>query len=159
MRWQYNDGGRKAAGFKGDTGDCVVRAISIGNPELDYLDVYNELHARNKQFATGRSMAAKRVAKNSSVRAGIFKKVYEPYLFELGWIWEALMGIGTGCTTHMKEDELPNDTVIVRLSSHIACVDYGVLQDTYNCSRDGTRCVYGIWRRLSETTRREELGI
>ena len=27
--WLYNDGGRTAAGFKGETGDCVTRAIAI----------------------------------------------------------------------------------------------------------------------------------
>ena len=37
--YRYDDGGRAAAGFKGDTGDCVVRAIAIltGVP---YADVY-----------------------------------------------------------------------------------------------------------------------
>jgi hypothetical protein len=28
MSWAYDDGGRKAAGFKGDAGDCVTRAIA-----------------------------------------------------------------------------------------------------------------------------------
>jgi hypothetical protein len=27
--WQFDDGGRGAAGFKGKTGDCVCRAIAI----------------------------------------------------------------------------------------------------------------------------------
>jgi len=31
MEHQYNDGGRKAAGFKGDTGDCVARSIAIAS--------------------------------------------------------------------------------------------------------------------------------
>jgi len=29
MRHVYNDGGRKACGYKGDAGDCVARAIAI----------------------------------------------------------------------------------------------------------------------------------
>ena len=29
MRHAYNDGGREAAGYKGDAGDCVARAIAI----------------------------------------------------------------------------------------------------------------------------------
>lgn len=29
MQFQYNDGGRAEAGFKGTTGDCVCRAIAI----------------------------------------------------------------------------------------------------------------------------------
>ena len=31
MRHVYNDGGRKAAGYKGDAGDCVARAIAIAS--------------------------------------------------------------------------------------------------------------------------------
>ena len=38
-RWQYNDGGRSAAGFSGKTGDCVCRAIAIatGKPYVSDL--------------------------------------------------------------------------------------------------------------------------
>ena len=31
MRHVYNDGGRKACGYKGDAGDCVARAIAIAS--------------------------------------------------------------------------------------------------------------------------------
>jgi hypothetical protein len=31
MRYVYNDGGRKAADYKGDAGDCVARAIGSGS--------------------------------------------------------------------------------------------------------------------------------
>jgi hypothetical protein len=55
------------------------------------------------------------------------------------------MGIGTGCTVHLKADELPAGRIIVRLSGHYAAVIDGVLHDTSDCSRDGTRCVYGYW--------------
>lgn len=27
MQFKYNDGGRRRAGYKGNTGDCVTRAI------------------------------------------------------------------------------------------------------------------------------------
>ncbi|KKL59947.1 hypothetical protein LCGC14_2210300, partial [marine sediment metagenome] len=29
MFWKFNDGGRIAAGYKGDTDDCVCRSIAI----------------------------------------------------------------------------------------------------------------------------------
>jgi hypothetical protein len=29
MKWIHNDGGRADAGFRGETGDCVTRAIAI----------------------------------------------------------------------------------------------------------------------------------
>jgi hypothetical protein len=46
MKHVYNDGGRKAAGFKGDAGDCVTRAIAIasGRP---YAEVYKRLAEGN----------------------------------------------------------------------------------------------------------------
>ena len=42
----YNDGGRKLAGRKGDTGDCVTRAVAIASG-LPYLEVYNVLAEGN----------------------------------------------------------------------------------------------------------------
>jgi hypothetical protein len=64
---------------------------------------------------------------------------------ELGFTFYATMGIGTGCTTHLDADELPPGRIIVALSKHYAAVIDGVLHDTYDCTRDGTRCVYGYW--------------
>jgi hypothetical protein len=46
----------------------------------------------------------------------------------------------------LKEDELPKGRIICRLSKHYAAVIDGVLNDTYDCSRKGTRCVYGYFR-------------
>ena len=40
-RWVKTDGGRKAAGHKGDAGDCTIRAISIALG-LDYQEVWDE---------------------------------------------------------------------------------------------------------------------
>ena len=55
------------------------------------------------------------------------------------------MTMGSGCTVHMKKDELPDGDLIVSLSRHITCVKDGTIYDTYDPSRDGTRCVYGYW--------------
>lgn len=40
MKFQYNDGGRAAAGFKGRCGDCVARSVTIasGRP---YEEIYS----------------------------------------------------------------------------------------------------------------------
>lgn len=38
------------------------------------------------------------------------------------------------------------DGTVVRLSKHFTAVIDGVVHDTHDPSRDGTRCVYGIWR-------------
>ena len=52
MRFQYDDGGRAAAGFRGDAGDCVTRAIAIATRQ-GYLTVYNSLNALAKSEPGG----------------------------------------------------------------------------------------------------------
>lgn len=145
MRFKKNDGGRAKAGYKGTTGDCVTRAIAIatGKP---YQEVYDEMFSRMKEFGENSySRKAKRAAKVSTPRRGIYREVYQPYLEELGWEWVPTMEIGSGCKVHLNANELPKGTIITRLSKHVACVKDGVLHDTYDCSRDGTRCVYGYF--------------
>ena len=63
-----------------------------------------------------------------------------------GFEWKPCMHIGVGCLTHLRKDEIPMDkTIIVNLSRHFSCIVNGVINDTYDCSRNGTRCVYGYW--------------
>lgn len=127
MAFKFNDGGRSNY-FKGETRDCVTRAIAIAD-ERDYKKVYNELF----------ELAGK------SPRNGVQKKIYHKYLLNHGWQWKACMHIGSGCKVHLIPDELPKGRLIVRLSRHIAAVINGVLHDTYDCTRNGTRCVYGYY--------------
>lgn len=152
-QFKYNDGGRKGAGYRGDAGDCVVRAIAIATNQ-DYQTVYDELTSRNELFALAsgsRSRVAKilRGKKNRSPRDGNFKEVYRPYLESLGWEWVPTMQIGSGCKVHLRADELPTGRIICRLSRHLTTVINGVINDTYDSSRDGTRCVYGYYRRAA----------
>ena len=72
-------------------------------------------------------------------------RVVKKYLKKLGWNWTPTMFIGQGCKVHLKKNELPGGTLIVSCSKHITVVKNGVLHDTYDCSRRGTRCVYGYW--------------
>lgn len=127
MKWQYHDGGRAEAGFKGKTNDCVTRAIAIatGKP---YKEVYDEL------------------SKDRSARMGVYKTTYRKYLIRLGYTWTPTMFVGQGCKVHLKSEELPkNGTLIVSVSKHLTVVIDGVLYDTHDCSRSGTRCVYGYY--------------
>ncbi len=55
------------------------------------------------------------------------------------------MKIGQGCTVHLRADELPGGRLIVRVSRHMCAVIDGVIHDTHDPSRAGTRCVYGYW--------------
>lgn len=135
----YDDGGRAAAGFKGSAGDCVVRALTIANCE-DYGVVYAELHYANREALPKGSKRA-----TSPRDGGTPRRVYDAWLACRGWVWTPTMAIGSGCAVHLRADELPSGRVIVRLSKHLAAVIDGVLHDTGDCSRDGTRCVYGYW--------------
>lgn len=134
MKTIYDDGGRSKYFKAQNVGDCAVRAIAIA-ADLDYLQVYNDLKKLNKGL---------------SCRNGTPPKITKAYLKQLGYTWIPTMTIGSGWRVHLKEDELPKGTLIVRLSGHIACIKDGVLYDTHDCSRDGTRCVYGIWMKMAD---------
>ena len=56
------------------------------------------------------------------------------------------MKIGSGCKVHLSDDELPPGRLVVMLSRHAAAVIDGVLHDTHDSSRGGSRCVYGYWK-------------
>ena len=68
MQYVYNDGGRAHAGYKGDTGDCVVRSVAIVTG-IPYQTVYDEINLLSKQ---------ERLSKNkhhrSSARTGVRKQ-------------------------------------------------------------------------------------
>jgi hypothetical protein len=141
MEFVYNDGGRVEAGFKGEAGDCVTRAIAIatGKPYREVYDALNNLSARERRGKRKRGV--------SNARTGVYKGTKRRYLESLGWRWVPTMAIGSGCTVHLRADELPAGRLIVALSRHSAAVIDGVLHDTHDCSRDGTRCVYGYFVR------------
>lgn len=134
----YDDGGRADAGYRGDAGDCVVRAIAIAT-ERPYQEVYDELFELNRG-------ANKRGEKKSPRDGGTRRTTIRRYLADAGWVWTPTMFIGSGCRVHLRADELPSGRLIVSLSKHLAAVIDGVLHDTADCSREGTRCVYGYWQ-------------
>jgi len=140
MRFQFDDGGRGAADYRGTTGDCVVRAVAISTQQ-PYQAVYEVLGegCRTERLTRGRRKA--------SARDGIHvqRQWFKRYMERLGWRWTPTMGIGTGCTTHLREHELPAGRIIVSLSKHYAAVVDGVIHDNHDPSRGGTRCVYGYW--------------
>lgn len=144
--FQYNDGGRAAAGFKGSADDCVCRAIAIASGR-SYQEVYDAINEAGKAEQHVRGKVGRQFArgKGSSARTGVIKRTTRALLASMGWHWVPIMGIGTGCTVHLRADELPKGRIIVALSRHMAAVVDGVLHDTHDCSRDGTRCVYGYW--------------
>jgi hypothetical protein len=138
--FQYDDGGRLAAGYKGKAGDCVVRAIAIatGRP---YQQIYDMVNGAAVHERTG-----KRKRGTSNARTGVYKTSIKRVMKSLGWVWTPTMQIGSGCTVHLRPDELPSGRLIVSVSKHLTAVIDGVIYDTHDCSRRGTRCVYGYWQ-------------
>lgn len=147
IRHVYDDGGRAAAGFKGDTGDCVVRAIAIA-AEMDYQTVYDAINveALTEFDRRGRLGRKAKAGQGSSARTGVHKPTVRQYLERLGWFWTPTMAIGSGCKVHLRANELPEGRLIVAVSKHLVAVIDRVIHDTHDSSRSGTRCVYGYWR-------------
>ena len=148
MTFVNNDGGRKAAGYSGKTGDCATRAAAIATG-LPYQTIYDRI---NTLAATERPRGAR---SRSGARTGVWPKTLDALLtaeaLHMGADhddWLRLQGALTA-------GELPSGRLVVRLSRHYAAVIDGVIHDTYDPSRDGTRCVYGYWQKylsLKETT-------
>ena len=141
MKFKFNDGGRVATGYKGSAGDCVVRSVAIatGLPYQEIYDLVNKLSARER---TG-----KRKRGTSNARTGVHKSAIKWLMESLGWKWTPTMQIGSGCTVHLRADELPSGRLVVSVSKHLTAVIDGVIHDTHDCSRRGMRCVYGYWQR------------
>lgn len=138
----YNDGGRATAGYKGSTGDCAVRAIAIVT-ELPYQEVYDAINDLAQCEHKGR-----RKRGISNARTGVYRQTVSKYLLGLGYQWTPTMQIGSGCKVHLCREELPAGRLIVCVSRHYTAVIDGVIHDTYNPARGGTRCVYGYYKQI-----------
>lgn len=166
-----DDGGREQAGFKGNAGDCVVRAVAIATAQ-PYQAVYDAL-------ADGcRTQRLTKLSKvKASARNGVNtrRKWFRDYMASLGWTWTPTMHIGSGCKVHLLPGELPMGRLIVAVSKHYTAVIDGVIHDTHDPSERGVtiypphfpadqlpkgvrwlengngwayepgRCVYGYW--------------
>lgn len=138
MQFVYDDGGRRAAGFRGDAGDCVVRAIAIAEG-LPYAEVYQALAAgQGSQRLSSRDKRKGRTRHVATAREGINvkRKWFKDYMAARGWRFVPTMAIGTGCTVHLHDGELPAGRLIVSLSRHYTAVIEGVIRDIYDPQRE-----------------------
>lgn len=130
MEFNCNDGGRSKYYKAKNVGDCVVRAIAIAN-NMDYKITYNLI----KKYNDG-----------ETPRNGVRPIVYKKVLADLGWTWIPCCGRGVKrSNVHLCAKELPDGIVLCRVSGHLTCIIDGVINDTYDCSRNETRKVYGYW--------------
>jgi hypothetical protein len=171
MKYVYNDGGRDAAGYNGNAGDCVTRAIAIatGRP-------YTEIYAMIAEGCGSERKSKRTRTKGRTARNGVYtnKKWFKDLMTKLGFRWTPTMTIGSGCTVHLKDGELPMGRLIASVSKHYCAIIDGVIHDTHDPNqRAGTiyppdytgpmpkgarwlengngwyyapdRCVYGYW--------------
>lgn len=141
LKFQYHDGGRLQAGYKGKAGDCVTRAIAIV-AELPYQQVYDMVNEFSLTEKTG-----KRKRGVSNARTGVYKDTIKKVMLSLGFEWIPTMHIGQGCKVHLRADELPTGRILVNVSKHSVAVIDHILHDTYDCTRGGNRCVYGYYQK------------
>ena len=173
MKVIITDGGRAAAGFKGNAGDCVARSIAIIS-ERPYQEVYTALaHI----MATMPKTKRRKKAGVQSAANGVYtkSKLFKDYMASLGFVWPPTMAIGSGCKVHLADGELPPGRLVVSVSRHYTAVIDGVIHDTHDPQREdsfafepdrgqplkknqgrnvngvwtkiGGRCVYGYWRK------------
>src|ERR1700684_1770464 len=137
--FRYHDGGRSAAGYRGKTGDCVVRSTAIATG-LPYQHIYDLVNRASTHERTGTRKRGK-----SNARTGVYKSTIKRILNSLGWVWTPTMQIGSGCTVHLRADELPEGRLLVSVSKHLTPVVDAVSPDPPDCSRRATRGVSGYW--------------
>lgn len=129
MKHVYDDGGRGRYFAAKKVGDCVVRAVAIAT-RMDYKRVYDEITC----------------IVGYTPRNGVRKADTRKIMAHFGGRWHPTMTIGSGCKTHLKDGEIPkNGNIVCKLSKHVVAVIDGAIHDTYDSSRNGTRCVYGYW--------------
>jgi hypothetical protein len=79
MTWVQDDGGRAAAGYRGEAGDCVARAVAIATG-LPYQEVYDAINIAGN----GERVTWKR-RRRSGARTGVYKPTIRRYMIALGW--------------------------------------------------------------------------
>ena len=135
LDFRFHDGGRSNY-FKGEAGDCVVRAIAIAT-NTDYKVVYDELFQINKDYVAkkntklSKQMKSRANQKGGTPRNGNYKKIYHDYLINKGWKWVSLRKFGSKERT--KLDQLTHlKNIIVAVNKHLMCMKDGIVYDTWD---------------------------
>lgn len=127
MAFIFNDGGRKAAGYKGVAGDCGARALAIAL-DIDYQMAYKIIANTNSDFGYSKS-----------ARNGIHKTVYDWLLKDFGFKWHSAPKFD-GRKAYCKD--MPKGIVIARQAKHFVAVINGIPHDTWDSSN---KMIYGYW--------------
>ena len=131
--YRYNDGGRAAAGYRGKTGDCVVRAIAICAGE-DYLSVYRTMAdhmKRNGYAASGNAYATRERNRKAPRRRDQLtaRRVQDRVLEAYGFM---KVRLPRGERPTYTEAHHRYGDCIVGTTKHLAALVGGVLRDTFD---------------------------
>ena len=121
--FQFDDGGRKSAGYKGTTGDCGVRSMAIvtGRP---YREIYDGLYEMCRSWP-GNSRKAKAIRANASPRTGLNVGVMQRYMEGLGW--QMVM-----FKRRLDDPALPRERVLCVVRKHYFALVDNVVRDTFD---------------------------
>ena len=156
--YRYDDGGRAAAGYRGKTGDCVVRAIAICANE-DYLTVYRtmaEHMKRNGYAASGNAYATRERNRKAPRRRGqLNARCVQDHVLEAYGFTRVRLPSGERPT--FTEAHHRYGDCIVGTTKHLAALVGGALLDifdgrTYEWDAETReRKAQSVWVRLRTT--------
>ena len=155
--YQYDDGGREAAGYRGRTGDCVVRAIAVcarQNYRAVYLTMAEQMK-RNGYAASGNAYAIRERHRRAPRRKGqISARRVQDRVLELYGFRKVRLPAGARPT--FTEAHRRFGDCIVGTTKHVAAVVDGALRDTfdgrvYEWAKPRTESGWDVFRQAAQT--------
>ena len=133
IEYRYDDGGRRAAGYRGKTGDCVVRAIAICAGR-DYRTVYLTMAGqmrRNGHTASGNAYATSERNRRQPRQHGQLRaKRVQDRVLELHGFRKVRLPSGAR-PTFTEAHERYGDC-IAGTTKHMAAIVGGALRDIFD---------------------------
>ncbi|MBV9344668.1 MAG: hypothetical protein JOZ03_06720 [Gammaproteobacteria bacterium] len=115
-----------------------MRAIAIATGR-SYREIYAEL------AAVAAAETSRGTRRRNHPRTWLRQSTVRRFLEAHGWTFVTTTTPGGRPRLRLRAVELPAGRILVALSRHLCAVVDGVLHDTYDCSRAGTRRVYGYF--------------
>lgn len=128
ISYEKDDGGRKDAGFKGTTGDCLTRAIAIITKK-SYKEVYDSVCDEMKKHgyvASGNARQQKHI-KGKRHPKRIQEDVLEKHGFK-----KIRKSRGMSNLTYTEAVKNYGENLIVTTTKHFASIENGVLKDLFD---------------------------
>lgn len=115
--YQYDDGGRAAAGYEGKARDCVARALAIvtGRPYAECYSALAEANAARKGVRSARNAIDKRDRDRVFAAFGLRKAA-----------------LGRGGRPTYTEAHAEHGDCIVSTARHVCAIKGGALRDTFD---------------------------